>query len=91
MPKEYYVSLTKVQIRNLKGLLKGYCENYDYSFKEIARGCFDIGSESFRLIKAKENVDAVRNVLHALGIYDVWDGENIRLYDSVTDYEYRED
>ena len=66
MQKEYYVSLTKVQIRNLKELLKGYCENFDYSFKEVTRGCFDIESESFRLIKAKESMDAVRNALYAL-------------------------
>ena len=86
------VELGAVRIRHLKEVIKGFCEDYDCALSEISNGTyFDAESVAIRIIKAKENLKGVKDILYIIGLDYCWDGERVKLCDSITGKEYSEE
>jgi len=78
-------TITKFALERIRDDLRGYYNDMEWSKSEIARGCFSIQEEANRLQRAVMRIEAVKQVLYDMRIRYEWDGENVKLFNAVTD------
>ena len=77
-------TLKKHALERIADDLRGYYNDMEWSRSEIARGCYQMQEESFRLQRAMLRIEVAKTLFYDMGIRCEWDGEKIKLFNTIT-------